>query len=690
MTPSLFLDNLLAWGAQVAVLVATAALVSRRWPHARARLAFWQGILTLSVLLPLIGPWYQPPLQAIPNIVAADTISTGFETVVAAQPTSLWTMDLLPWILVGGAVLRLAWIGAGLLRLRNIRKKAISMSEPPSSLPGEQAWRSVQWYVSDDVTGPVTFGWRWPSVLLPARIAHLPEDARQAIIRHELIHVERKHWVFVLIEELTRALLWFHPAVWYALAEIQLAREQSVDEEVVRRTLDRHGYVEALLAVAAHRLEPDVAPAPLFLKRRHLVARIAAVMTEASWSASRRVARFLATASAAVVVAALAVWLLPLRSEAQALPDEPGITVDSGGTLLHRPPLRYPRNDTASGQVVIEATLGRTGEVADARVVSGPEELRRDALSSVLQWHYADDVPAPQSVRIVIDFGPRPADPASPSSTPLTTASRPTSAVPRPPLGRGRGFGFGVSGGHVPTDWNGVVSAIDFIGVSPSLKERVQPRLGVQVGDAVTNDTLLKLGETIWGIDEHLTLGVLSNKSPDGRSEVRIQIALRGSGRGAPPLPPPPPPAPPAAPAAPEATAAPPIPPVPPTPPVAPEVPAAAPPPPPPPPPPPTPGAQQVKVDSNALAANVVTKTLPLYPRLARQSGIQGPVSLQVTVGTDGRIIALQPISGHPLLIPAAIEAARLWVYRPILLNGVPVEVVGQIEIRFASGEAFF
>jgi periplasmic protein TonB len=97
-----------------------------------------------------------------------------------------------------------------------------------------------------------------------------------------------------------------------------------------------------------------------------------------------------------------------------------------------------------------------------------------------------------------------------------------------------------------------------------------------------------------------------------------------------------------------------------------------------------------MKVDRNVLAANVVTKILPLYPRLARQAGIQGPVSLQVTVGADGRIIALQPISGHPLLIPAAIEAARLWVYRPILLNGVPVEAVGPIEIKFASGEAFF
>ena len=95
-----------------------------------------------------------------------------------------------------------------------------------------------------------------------------------------------------------------------------------------------------------------------------------------------------------------------------------------------------------------------------------------------------------------------------------------------------------------------------------------------------------------------------------------------------------------------------------------------------------------MKVDSNVLAANAVTKILPVYPRLAKHAGIHGPVSLQVTIGTDGHIIALQPISGHPLLIPAAIEAARLWVYKPIFLNGVPVEAVGQIEIKFASEEA--
>jgi hypothetical protein len=310
-------------------------------------------------------------------------------------------------------------------------------------------------------------------------------------------------------------------------------------------------------------------------------------MRDGSESLVRLVSRFLAATSVAVLVAALAVWLLPLRSAAQALPDDPGIAVDSGGRLLHRPPLRYPRVGTVPGQVVIEASLNRGGEVADARVVSGPEELRRDALSNVLQWHYAEDVPAPQLVRIVIDFGPRPGAAVRPASTTVAIAP------PRPPSG----FGLGV--GHVATDWNGVVTGIEFIGMSPDLKERVQQRLGVQAGDAVTSDTLLKLGETIRGIDEHLTLGLVANKSTDGRSDVRIQVALSGAGLGAPPIPPPPPPAPAAIPLPPESFAAPPPPPLAPLAPAAREASPAplapgapeAPPPPPPPPPPPRPSA---------------------------------------------------------------------------------------------------
>jgi periplasmic protein TonB len=40
-------------------------------------------------------------------------------------------------------------------------------------------------------------------------------------------------------------------------------------------------------------------------------------------------------------------------------------------------------------------------------------------------------------------------------------------------------------------------------------------------------------------------------------------------------------------------------------------------------------------------------------------------------------------ISGHPLLIPSAVEAVRQWIYEPTLLNNQPVEVVAPIDVHF-------
>jgi len=52
-------------------------------------------------------------------------------------------------------------------------------------------------------------------------------------------------------------------------------------------------------------------------------------------------------------------------------------------------------------------------------------------------------------------------------------------------------------------------------------------------------------------------------------------------------------------------------------------------------------------------------------------------------IGKDGSIQRLQVVSGHPLLAPAAIEAAKQWRYRPYILNGQPVEVETTIRVTF-------
>ena len=72
-----------------------------------------------------------------------------------------------------------------------------------------------------------------------------------------------------------------------------------------------------------------------------------------------------------------------------------------------------------------------------------------------------------------------------------------------------------------------------------------------------------------------------------------------------------------------------------------------------------------------------------MYPPLARSAGVQGPVVLFAVISKAGTIDNLRVVSGHPMLVPAAIEAVRQWRYRPYILNGQPIEVETQITVNF-------
>jgi protein TonB len=112
-------------------------------------------------------------------------------------------------------------------------------------------------------------------------------------------------------------------------------------------------------------------------------------------------------------------------------------------------------------------------------------------------------------------------------------------------------------------------------------------------------------------------------------------------------------------------------------------VPSAAPPPPPPPVKEEKKVVQRIRVGGNVIAAKKIRGPVPIYPPLAKAARIQGHVLFSAIIGRDGTIQNLQLISGHPLLVPAAQEAVRQWVYQPTLLNGEPVEVITQIDVNF-------
>jgi TonB family protein len=277
------------------------------------------------------------------------------------------------------------------------------------------AGASVALLLSDDISGPVTFGWLKPVVLLPSRFPSLAPEIREAILCHEMMHVNRRDWLFTLAEELVRAVFWFHPAIWWVISEIQLAREQTVDQAVIETTRAREPYLDALLlmaGIATHgsSTQMDLAPAPMFLRRRHLKRRLLEAMREVRMSKiSKTRLTCVLSAAAAMVVAAcwLAASSFPLSAAPQVVADAPGVSVNlNGAPLMHHSAVSYPHDALAhgiEGTVVVQVKLDAKGEVADAAVLSGPDELGKSTLQSVQRWHFDKSVAATTQV-VNVDY----------------------------------------------------------------------------------------------------------------------------------------------------------------------------------------------------------------------------------------------------------------------------------------------
>jgi TonB family protein len=95
------------------------------------------------------------------------------------------------------------------------------------------------------------------------------------------------------------------------------------------------------------------------------------------------------------------------------------------------------------------------------------------------------------------------------------------------------------------------------------------------------------------------------------------------------------------------------------------------------------PTPQRIRVGGNVQQAKLVQQPAPVYPPLAKEARISGVVRLNAIIGTDGAVQNLTVVSGHPLLVAAALDSVKQWVYAPTFLNGKAVEVVTQIDVNF-------
>jgi periplasmic protein TonB len=92
---------------------------------------------------------------------------------------------------------------------------------------------------------------------------------------------------------------------------------------------------------------------------------------------------------------------------------------------------------------------------------------------------------------------------------------------------------------------------------------------------------------------------------------------------------------------------------------------------------------QRVRISQGVTKGLLIRRVEPSYPPLARSARVQGEVVLSAIISTNGDIENLQLVSGHPMLVPAALSAVKQWRYKPYLLNGQPTEVETTITVIF-------
>ena len=122
----------------------------------------------------------------------------------------------------------------------------------------------------------------------------------------------------------------------------------------------------------------------------------------------RKLAFLLSTVSVCVLSAAiLAVWTFPLYAAPQ---ETDARSVSNEEARSHRAELvrpKYPldaRANRIQGTVKLEIRINNKGDVVDARVLSGPMELRKASLEAVLQWKYATDWELPVTAPVDVNF----------------------------------------------------------------------------------------------------------------------------------------------------------------------------------------------------------------------------------------------------------------------------------------------
>lgn len=233
------------------------------------------SLLRLATLAVLLGPTLLL-LPALPVLAPAP-----LEPVAAVGADHVWMRVVttsVGAIYAFGVSVLLIRLGFGVGMLARWTRRAKAVSAPLWRLDNHEArvLRSV------DVEMPMSWGWPRAVILIDDETFRRPQDAR-AVLAHEVAHVRRHDWLFLVLARVAGALFWVNPLVWALVRASEAAAEQAADQEACG-VIDPPSYAQSLINCARHQTS---APANA-MSAHFLTARVQAVLGDTLWVASER------------------------------------------------------------------------------------------------------------------------------------------------------------------------------------------------------------------------------------------------------------------------------------------------------------------------------------------------------------------------------------------------------------------
>ena len=291
-------------------IVAGAGLVGARLLAQRPadKVDILRGAVCLLLALPVIMNVLPAlDLALLPAVAPPAPLEIPLDAAAAAEaPTLAWPppIELVGWLWLAGVTVVVGRLALGLHTLDRWTRKGSDVQcdawlAPLETLPAVDRPRLVS---SDRVAAPLSWGVAPGFIVVdPESLADRP--AAPAIVAHELAHLRRHDWIFLVLSRLALALFWFNPLVWRLHAALAERSEEAADAAALE-TVERAAYARTLVRLAAHPT-PRAAIA-MAANAKTLKTRIAHIMTKTP--ARRR------PVTVALTVAAMAAVATPLAA----------------------------------------------------------------------------------------------------------------------------------------------------------------------------------------------------------------------------------------------------------------------------------------------------------------------------------------------------------------------------------------